>query len=160
MQVKEKDPMIIQAGEGKKMRVMGNDVTVKLTKQETNGEYYLFDVVTPPGVGVPPHVHQHEDEIIEVVEGELDVQLGNQIYQATQGAVIHFARHIPHGFRNAGSKPCQTRWTVIPGQSFEQFFNELGGLPEGPPDLEKVGAIFARYDIELLPPPENDQTGI
>lgn len=30
---------------------MGNDVIVKLTKQETNGEYYLFEIVTPPGVG-------------------------------------------------------------------------------------------------------------
>jgi quercetin dioxygenase-like cupin family protein len=154
MSVKAKEAMVIKAGDGKKMRVLGNDVTVKLTKQETKGEYYLFEVATPPGGGVPPHVHQHEDEIIEVVEGELEVQLGDQIYQATQGAVIHFARHIPHGFRNAGSKPCQTRWTVIPGESFEQFFNELGALPEGPPDLEKVGAIFARYDIELLSLPE------
>lgn len=159
MVVKEKEALVVNAGQGKKMRVMGNDVTVKLTKQETNGEYYLFEVVTPPGVGVPPHVHQHEDEIIEVVEGELEVQLGDQFYQAAKGAVIHFARYIPHGFRNAGSKPCQTRWTVIPGQSFEQFFNELGALPEGPPDLEKVGAIFARYDIELLPPPQSEGVG-
>ena len=158
MSVKEKEAMVISAGNGQKMRVMGNDVTVKLTKQETNGEYYLFDVVTPPGVGVPPHIHQNEDEIIEVIEGELEVQLGSQIYQAPKGAVIHFVRHLPHGFRNASSKPCHTRWTVIPGESFEQFFNELGALPEGPPDLAKVAQIFARYDIELLPPPE--PTGI
>jgi quercetin dioxygenase-like cupin family protein len=159
MQVKEKDPMIIQAGEGKKMRVMGNDVTVKLTKQETNGEYYLFEVVTPPGVGVPPHVHQHEDEIIEVVEGELEVQLGDQVYQAKAGALIHFVRYAPHGFRNTSPNPCRTRWTVIPGQSFEQFFNELGALPEGQPDLEKVAAIFAKYDIELLPLPQSEGVG-
>lgn len=154
MSANKKEALVISAGNGQKMRVLGNDVTVKLTQQETNGEYYLFEVITPPGVGVPPHVHQHEDEIIEVIEGELEVQLGDQIYQATQGAIIHFARYIPHGFRNAGAKPCQTRWTVIPGQSFEQFFNELGALPEGPPDLEKVAAIFGKYGMEILPPPE------
>ena len=38
MVVKEKEPIIIEAGEGKKMRVIGNDVTIKLTAQQTGGE--------------------------------------------------------------------------------------------------------------------------
>ena len=159
MSVKEKEPIIIKAGEGKKMRVIGNDVTVKLTAQQTAGEYYLFEVITPPGVGVPPHVHSNEDEIIEVVDGEFEFFLGGQTYRATAGSLVHFPRHVPHAFMNVGSIPGKTQWTVIPGSGFEQFFDELGALPDGPPDLEKVAAIFAKYDMEILPPPENGGVG-
>ncbi|MCG3212634.1 MAG: hypothetical protein FOGNACKC_06304 [Anaerolineae bacterium] len=156
MLVKEKEPIIIKAGEGKKMRVIGNDVTVKLATQETGGEYYFFELITPPGVGVPPHVHSNEDEIIEVVEGEFEFFLGGQTYRVTAGSLVHFPRYVPHAFMNVGSTPGKTQWTVIPGRGFEQFFDELGALPDGPPDLEKVAAIFATYGMNILPPPTND----
>lgn len=160
MVVKEKEALVVSAGEGRKMRVIGNDVIVKLTRQETGGEYYLFEVITPPGVGVPPHVHQHEDEIIEVIEGEYEFMLGERTYIVTAGALVHFPRHMPHAFRNVGAKPGRTLWTVIPGANFEEFFEELGALPEGPPDLEKVAAIFVRYGMEILPPPGDHRAGI
>jgi len=160
MLAKEKTALVVGAGEGRKMQVMGNEVTVKLTRQETAGEYYLFEVVTPPGVGVPPHVHQCEDEIIEVIEGKYEFMLGDHSYTVTPGDLVHFPRYVPHAFRNVGAKPGQTRWTVIPGTSFEEFFEELAALPEGPPDLEQVAAIFARYGMEILPPPGDDRAGI
>lgn len=161
MQVKEKEPLALTAAEGKKMRVMGNDVTVKLTLQETAGDYYVFEVVTPPGVGIPLHVHQHEDEIIEVLEGEYEFMLGDKSYRVTAGGLVHFPRYVPHAFRNIGATPGKTHWTVIPGANFEKFFEELGALPDGPPDLEKVAAIFKKYDIEILPPPNgSDAPGI
>lgn len=54
MLIPDKVAIVTAAGEGRKMRVMGNDVTLKLTRQETGGAYYLFELVTPPGVGIPP----------------------------------------------------------------------------------------------------------
>jgi quercetin dioxygenase-like cupin family protein len=160
MSVKEKEALVVAAGAGRTMRVIGNDVTVKLTRQETGGEYYLFEVGTPPGLGVPPHVHQHEDEIIEVIEGRYEFMLGGQTQTVTAGALVHFPRRIPHAFRNIGSTPGRTLWTVIPGANFEEFFEELGALPEGPPDLAKVAAIFGKYGMEILPPPGDDGAGI
>ena len=56
------------------------------------------------------------------------------------------------GFQNVGATPGKTLWTVTPGANFEPFFDELGALPPGPPDLAKVAAIFGRYNIDLLPP--------
>jgi hypothetical protein len=59
-----------------------------------------------------------------------------------------------------GSTPGTTLWSVVPGANFEPFFDELGALPPGPPDLAKVAAIFGKYDIQLLPPPEAAERGI
>jgi quercetin dioxygenase-like cupin family protein len=154
MLTKTKQPMVVQAGEGRKLNVLGHEITLRLTTEETGGEYYVFEVLTPPGAGIPPHVHRHEDEIIQVFEGDYEVQLGDQIYMVKPADLFHFPRHIPHGFRNISARPGRTFWTVIPGTNFEKFFEELGALPAGgPPDMAKVAAIFSKYEIELLPPP-------
>ena len=154
MLTKTKEATVIQSGEGRKMNVLGHTITVKLTQQETEGEYYVFEVITPPGHGIPPHVHKNEDEVIQVIEGEYEIMLGEQTLQARTGALIHFPRYIPHSFRNVAATAGKTLWTVVPGAKFEKFFEELGSLPtDGPPDMGKVVAIFNKYDMEVLPPP-------
>lgn len=147
----EKKALVVNHGNGRKLNVLGHDITVKLSKEETNGAYYVFEVMTPPGHGIPPHVHQNEDEVIEVVKGEYGIRLGDGMYRATAGDILHFPRYIPHGFQNVGDTPGITLWTVIPGSGFEQFFEELGALPAGPPDMGQVVAIFAKYGMEVLP---------
>jgi quercetin dioxygenase-like cupin family protein len=152
-----KPAQVILSDEGRSMNVLGHTATIKLGRAETNGDYYTFELVSPPGLGVPPHVHQHEDEIIYVVEGEFAVWLAGDVITATAGATIHFPRYTPHGFQNVGATVGKTLWTVVPGANFEPFFDELGALPPGPPDLAKVAAIFGSYSLDLLPPPETEQ---
>jgi quercetin dioxygenase-like cupin family protein len=150
----KKPAMVVTAAEGRTMNVLGHTATIKLGRDETNGDYYIFELISPPGQGVPPHVHQHEDEVIYVVEGEFAVWLAGEVINATAGATIHFPRYTPHGFQNVGATTGKTLWAVTPGTNFEPFFEELGALPPGPPDLAKVAAIFGNYNIDLLPPPE------
>lgn len=146
---------VLQPGAGKPMNVMGHAVTLKLSKDETAGATYVFEVSSPPGAGIPPHVHKNEDEIIYVAEGTYGVFLGGENFQAEAGSWLHFPRGVPHGFQNIGTAPGRTLWTVTPGENFEPFFTELSELPaDQPPDLEKVAEIFDRYEIALLPPPE------
>ena len=51
---------VIRATQGRTMNVLGHTVTLKLSRNETNGDYYTFELLSPPGLGVPPHVHEHE----------------------------------------------------------------------------------------------------
>ena len=152
-----KPARVVSPAEGKTMNVMGHTATIKLGRDETNGDYYVFEVVSPPGLGIPPHVHQHEDEVIFVAEGEYAIVLGDEIFTAKAGATLHFPRGTPHGFQNVGATPGKTLWHVTPGANFEPFFDELGALPSGPPDLAYVAALFGRYGMEILPPPETKQ---
>ena len=149
-----KEAFVVPPGEGRSLNALGHAVTVKLRSAETDGEYYIFELVSPPGGAVPPHVHRREDEVIYVIEGEFEVWLAGQTIKAGPGSTIHFARGVAHGFQNVGATPGKTLFTVIPGSNFEQFFEELCALPPGPPDLPTVAAIFSKYDLPLLPPPE------
>lgn len=144
---------VAKAGVGRKLNVMGHSVTITLTRSETEGNYYLFELVTPPGLGIPPHVHDREDEIIHVVDGKFMIILGEEQRVAEAGDVIFFPRHIPHAFQNIGDTPGTTLWTVVPGGNFEDFFEELAALPaDREPDIPKVIEIFARYGMEVLLP--------
>ena len=143
---------VVASGQGRKFNVLGHSITAILTKQDTAGNYYVFEVVTPPGLGIPPHVHDREDELIYVVEGEFEIMLGEKQFVAKAGDEIFFARHIPHAFQNVGSRAGMTRWTVVPGGNFEEFFDKLSALPAGEPDLQLVAEIFAQYGMQILIP--------
>lgn len=141
------------AGEGRKLNILGHDVRLMLSKAETGGDGYIFEVNTPAGHGIPPHVHEREDEYIYIVEGTFEVFLNGRTHEAAAGSLLHFPRYIPHGFRNIGSAVGKTIWTITPGANFESFFDELDALPAGPPDMQQVVGIFAKYGMEVLPPP-------
>ncbi len=143
---------VVAADQGKKLNILGHSVTVKLSKRETEGHHYVFEVVTPPGHGIPTHMHDREDEMIYVIDGEYGIILGDKQYVAKTGDQIFFPRHIPHAFQNIGSKAGTTLWTIVPGGNFEEFFEKLDALPGGEPDLQVVAGIFAEYGMKVLAP--------
>jgi quercetin dioxygenase-like cupin family protein len=143
-------PTVVPARQGRTLNILGHAVLVKLDRQTTAGHYYVFEVITPPGYGIPAHVHDREDEIIHVLEGEFSITLGSDRYAAMPGAEIFFPRHVAHAFQNTGSGPGRTLWTVVPGGNFEEFFERVGTLPAGEPDPQVVAEIFAAYGMRIL----------
>lgn len=48
------------------------------TGAQTNGAYFPFEAIVPPGGGPPPHFHRREEEGFYIIEGTLDVTMGDQ----------------------------------------------------------------------------------
>jgi len=151
MQTTKSKVGVVSAIEGKPLSILGHQVTLKLASSDTGGASYVFEAISPPGAGVPAHVHQHEDEVIYVLDGEFEVFFNGQTQKATTGATLNFVRGIPHGFKNIGETPGKTLWVVTPGEQFGKFFDELAALPSNqPPDMAKVVAIFGKYGMQIL----------
>lgn len=144
---------VILPGAGQHMNELGHTAIEKVRSADTGGAYYAFEVISPAGMGIPPHVHSREDEVIYVIEGDYEVFLGGKVFRAGPGSVLNFARGTAHGFQNVGRTAGRTVWVVTPGASFEKFFHELAQVPPGPPDLQMIGALFGKYGMDLLPPP-------
>ena len=154
MSGQSKQTAIIDAGAGRTLNVLGHVVKVMLSSADTQGQSFVFETISAPGLFVPPHAHEHEDEYGYVVEGVFEVFVDGQIHEAKTGAVLYFPRHVAHGFRNSGSTPGKMIWISTPGANVDPFFEELGALPaDAPPDMEKVMGIFARHDMLVFPPP-------
>jgi quercetin dioxygenase-like cupin family protein len=146
----DKLPIALGSDEGKLLDVLGDIVTIKLTGEDTHGAYTVVQTFSPPQGGPPLHVHHREDEAFYVLEGELEIQCGENKIRAVPGSFVFAPREIPHSFQNINSVPAKVLILATPA-GIEKFFEELSQLAkQGPPDIEKVKEIAQRYEIEFI----------
>ena len=145
------EPKILPLGAGHPLNVLGDHMTVRLTAAETGGRFTLVEQVNEPGVGIPMHLHDREDEVFHILEGQMEFQLGDQSVTAVAGTTVFLPRMIPHTWKVVGDVPARTLLSVFPGGA-EAMWQELSDLPAGPPDMQQVVQICARYGVTFLPP--------
>jgi quercetin dioxygenase-like cupin family protein len=139
----------VLSGEGTKYDIMGHEVTVKLHSSDAH-DNFIFELSSPPGISIPPHVHSLEDEFIYIIEGEFEVTLGNEVFKAKAGDQLNFIRNIPHGYTNTGTIPTKSIWFISPGKNMEAFFNELKMFPSGPPDMARLSKLTEEHGQRFL----------
>jgi quercetin dioxygenase-like cupin family protein len=141
-------PIVIPPDCGKVLRFLG--VKHKLTRQQTGGAYYLFEFEFDPESGNRLHVHRYEDEVVYVLEGAIQIRLGDERLQAGVGGVAHLPKTIPHALYNPLKTPSRYLAIAIPG-GMEYFFDELELAKEGGTlDDTMHKNISLRYGIEWL----------
>jgi hypothetical protein len=64
-------------GEGNTIQVPGHPITYKARKEDTGGAYSLLEA-TVMGDGPPQHIRKAEEEGFYVLEGEVNIQIGDQ----------------------------------------------------------------------------------
>lgn len=143
---------VIAAADGSHFSILGQSVRVVLHSIQSQAGLFCFEQWTPPGFGVPPHMHSLEDEIAYLVEGTLQVNVGGKISIAQVGDTMNFSRGTMHGFTNTGNVVARTFWAVTPGKSFEAFFKAVSEFPPGPPNFEKLDALHKIHGIEMPRP--------
>ena len=127
-------PLFIPAEQASTLKVGGAIRQVKIDSQHTNGDIYVVEGVMPPGSEVPLHVHTHEDEIFHVLEGEVELILGEQQIIGKAGDMTYLPRGVPHAIKALGEHPARVLNYVFPGRNFEILFKKLSSLP---PDAGK-----------------------
>lgn len=142
-------PILLQPGEGRHLNVLGNILHLKITGQESGGRFSLLEIDDPPGQGVPPHIHDREDETFHVLEGEFEFQVGGTTLKAGPGLTAFLPRGVPHSYKTLGSGRNRALVWASPA-GIETMFEELSALPPGPPDFAKVAEICARHDIHFV----------
>jgi len=141
-------PLLIPQESGTEINFLG--ITHKLTPQQTNSRYYLFVFKFDPESGNGLHIHQFEDEVVFVIEGEIEIRLGDKTLKAKKGGVVHLPKGIPHGLYNPLQTTSKYLAMAIPG-GMEKFFDELASVQEkGQLDDLTHKSISLKYGIEWL----------
>jgi quercetin dioxygenase-like cupin family protein len=144
------EPVVVLPDSGDQLNIAGSQTFHKIKSKDTNSVFSVMEFVTPPGKGVALHVHEREDELVYLLEGEIEVTLGNQKMKAVPGVTALLPRGIPHGFTNVGNKPSRLLDTILPGQ-FDNYFVELAALyAAGDPSEEQIDALSRKYRIKYL----------
>jgi quercetin dioxygenase-like cupin family protein len=148
--------------EGEAFWLLGMLQTVKIGRADTDGRLGLLEIVVPPGLGSPWHVHPEEDEWFYVLDGNLTFYVGDTRIDLTTGGFAFGPKGVPHTFIGAGPNPTRALVGFAPMQ-FEGFLREVGHpAPERvlppphagpPPDPAALGTIAKRSGFIILGPP-------
>jgi quercetin dioxygenase-like cupin family protein len=140
-------------GEGNTVQVPGHPLTYKATKEDTDGAYSLLEAIITGG-GPPQHIHKAEEEAFYVLEGEVNILIGDQTIRGTAGSFVLIPRGTVHTFWNAGSTPAKVL-VILSSAGLEQFFIEVVGEEEidTATFVERVIAAAPKYNLEIVGPP-------
>jgi mannose-6-phosphate isomerase-like protein (cupin superfamily) len=135
--------------DGERLEFGGVTILVKLAAEATGGAFTLFEEM-PPLVDTPLHVHEREDELFHVLEGEHVFQVGDEEFPAGPGGTVFAPRGIPHSQRRV--EPGHGRMLVLTSPAgFEGFFRQLAAAQQqGTLGPDAYAAASARYGITWL----------
>ena len=111
--------------------VSGERLTFLETAADTDGERLVVELELAPDGHVPGmHVHPHQEERFEVLEGTMTFRLGRRKVSAGPGEVVTVPRGAAHKFANGGDEPAVARVTVTPALRMEELFETACALAE------------------------------
>jgi mannose-6-phosphate isomerase-like protein (cupin superfamily) len=140
----------------------GESFTFLKTAATTGGLYTLADLTFAPGDGPLPHIHHNEDEWFYILSGQVQVELGNQIYGditqtpginlpketlfetvAGPGTLVFLPKDHVHTFLAAGATAAEMFSIWAPGGE-ENFFQAVAGQ-----SAQKQAKIALQFGISL-----------
>ena len=116
---------------GERLRFSDAEFVVKASADTTAGAFTIIEEAAP--LDTPLHVHEHEDEVFYVLEGEHVVHVGEQPFEVGAGGLVFGPRGVPHAQRRIVPRTGRLLTLFYPA-GFEGFFRELA-------EAEQTGAI-------------------
>jgi len=132
------------------------------TGEETNNAFFQFEAVVPMGGGSPPHIHSREDESFYIVNGSLEILIGDSTYQAKAGDFVFVPRGTVHSFKNVSGSTVVQFVTVVPAgmeRYFREVFPPVTDRTTGPPPItdeliQKMNEVAPKYGLEFPATPQ------
>jgi quercetin dioxygenase-like cupin family protein len=90
--------VLVAPAQGKAMTAGGSGTTFKLYADDTGGPVSVVEHPIDPGILVPPHIHSREDQISYIIDGEVEMLVGDDVLHCTAGAYVFKPRGLRHAF--------------------------------------------------------------
>jgi quercetin dioxygenase-like cupin family protein len=104
--VNQKARIVLSPGEGETVWLRKLGIRFMIGGEETQGNFALVEhPIGPRALAAPMHTHQREDEYTYVLEGEIGVQIGEEVLVARPGDLVF----KPRVCRTPSGTP-QTHW--------------------------------------------------
>ena len=147
-------PYVIQPDAGETVRAFGNQILFKLGTRDTAGAFSLgLATVSATDGAVPPHVHEGEDEMFIIVEGQYRVFVGGQWNDAGPGTVVYLPAGAMHTFHVTGGRDGK-HWVLNTSPAFREYYTRVGDIfaTGGFPDPARLNALGAEYGMYIIRP--------
>jgi mannose-6-phosphate isomerase-like protein (cupin superfamily) len=134
-------------------------LTFLAESKDTGGRFALIEGSPSPGTEPPPHVHEREDELFYILEGEIDAYIGNEVFKVSAGECLFLPKLKPHTFI-VRSPRCRSLVLFVPGgldghfrarsSPAEKLELPTGTATYSTSNLEPVIRAFKEYGVRFL----------
>jgi mannose-6-phosphate isomerase-like protein (cupin superfamily) len=156
-------PIHVRAGEGEAVWAMSSLFEIKLDAAASGGSLAVMEVVQPPGVATPLHVHEREAEAFFLLDGTMTYEAAGIVHDLERGSFMYLPKEVPHRFRVTGTSPVRFIALVAPA-GLESLYRSVGGpavtrtLPDPAAgdvaaEISRWGTVAPRYGLKVLGPP-------
>jgi quercetin dioxygenase-like cupin family protein len=128
-----------------------------LAAKDTAGAFSMFENRSQGPSRTPIHVHEHDDETLYMLEGEMGAMIAGKEQSVKAGQTLFLPRGVPHQLMNVSGLPTHYLLLCTPS-GFEGFLAEAGHLrasgeqPQTPTteEIERMKVAAPRFGITLL----------
>jgi mannose-6-phosphate isomerase-like protein (cupin superfamily) len=137
-------------------------ITSLATERDTGGAFEFVVTRMKKGTEPPPHVHEREDETFYVLEGMIDIYVGDECFHASAGECIFLPKRKAHAFKirspeihmlvfmTPGGFMKASATMAIPAQSLD--IPPDNGITYATVDLGETIKVFEEYGVRFVPP--------
>ncbi len=152
-------PLVSNPSAARAFWFLGALALIRLSGPDTGNALSIAETTSRAGHGSPLHVHERDDEIFHVLEGRLQITLGDDLFVAGPRAVAVLPRRIRHAYVVAS--PTARFITIHRPAGFEGFVEAVGepaprlDLPpdeQANPELDVLARTAARFGISIVGP--------
>ena len=138
----------VDADGGERLSFAGADFVVRASADTTGGAFSIVEEIEP--LDTPRHVHEHEDELFYVLEGEHVFQVGDEEFHVGPGGLAFGPRGVPHAQRRVVPRTGRVLVLCSPA-GLEGFFRELAEAErDGTIGPAAYARVSERYGITWL----------
>jgi quercetin dioxygenase-like cupin family protein len=117
---------MVRSGDFIENPVTGERMTWVRTSTETGGAKAEIDLeLTPSAFLAAEHIHLHQEEKFEILEGRIRLRSGGDESVREPGEIVVVPAGSPHSWAPEDGKGARVRLTFTPGAKIEEFFEEF-----------------------------------
>jgi quercetin dioxygenase-like cupin family protein len=114
----------------------------------TGNQLALLEIHGSAGRGVVRHMHEHEDEVVYVLEGELTFYIGEAVQRAPAQSCLVLPRGIEHSYVIESARA--RLLVALTPAGLEGFLEDMKRTDRR--DVERLITLAARYGITITGP--------
>jgi transcriptional regulator with XRE-family HTH domain len=108
--------LVVRATERRRISYPGLGAVDEFLTRAKGGRLQVIMSTVEPGGGTgdEPYTHDSDEEVLIVLEGELDVWVGDEHFHLEAGDAVTHSSRLPHRNTNRGSVPARLLFCITP----------------------------------------------
>ena len=124
---------------------------VKVSAQDTGGQYTLMEDNLKSNFALGLHLHRYHAETFYILDGDIDFYIDGDWTTAVPGTCIHVPPGVPHACTMAKGSEAGRMLMIYQPSGFDQYLAELASFKDADfADSAKMAALNEKYDIVEL----------